>query len=122
MKPGPLNSEDRVFVKTDTGWLFIDLKEIIAISTFGGNYTTLHLTNGQDHVCRKTFKEWETILPQSVFIRPHRSSIININFIEGILDNKDGSCLVRLSQQGEPFPVSRRMAKRVKDLFEERTV
>ncbi len=122
VKPGPLNTEDRVFVKTDTGRLFIDLKEIIAISTIGGNYTTLHLTNGQDHVCRKTFKEWETILPQSVFIRPHRSSIINIDFIEGIMDNKDGSCLVRLSQQSELFPVSRRMVKQVKDLFKERTV
>ncbi len=122
VQPGPLNPEDRVFVKTDSGQLFIDLVEIIAISAFGGNYTTLHLTSGEKDICRKTFKEWEDLLPQSIFIRVHRSAIINMNFIEDISSKQDGSCLVNLSHQSEPFPVSRRMVTRLKGLVKERTV
>ncbi len=117
--PGPLNPEDHVFVKTDSGQLFIDLAEIIAISPFGGNYTSLHLKNGQNHVCRKTFKVWENILPPSVFIRIHRSAIINLNFIESITSDQEGSCLINLSQQSEPFTVSRRMVKRLKGLVKD---
>ncbi len=121
-EPGPLNPDDHVFVKTDSGQFFINLGELVAISSLGGNYTTLHLKTGENHVCRKTFKVWETTLPQSAFIRIHRSTIINLNFVESIGTGQDGSCIVHLSQQSEPFTVSRRMVKRLKDLVKDLSV
>lgn len=120
--PGPLNQDDQVFVKTESGRLFIHLAEIAAISSFGGNYTHLHLKNEHTYVCRKTFKVWENILPPSGFIRIHRSAIVNKNFIESITSSRDGSCLVTLSGQRAPFAVSRRMVKKIKELANDLSV
>ena len=117
MKPA-----DPVFVRTDAGRLFVKLFEITAISSLGGNYTNLHHKNGQAYVCRKTFKLWESILPSSVFIRIHRSTIINKDFIESIATGRGGSCLVNLSGQLSPFTVSRRMLKKVKVLIDDLSV
>ena len=86
----------------------------------GGNYVAVYLENRQKLLTRKTLKEWETMLPPSLFIRIHRATIVNTGFIEQIAYAKDGSCEVHLSGHRQPFAVSRRMASGLKSLAEVR--
>lgn len=116
IKTGPLEPEDSVFVKTDTGQRFVSLEQIIAISSIGGNYAAVKLKNGESLLSRKTLKEWEKVLPQSVFIRIHRSTIVNLRHIDQIRNQKDGSCAVVLAGLEETFSVSRRMVSGLKSL------
>jgi two-component system LytT family response regulator len=117
IKTGPFEPEDCVFVKTDSGQLFISIKEILAISSIGGNYAAVKLKSGENLLTRKTLKAWEKVLPQSVFFRIHRATIVNLRHIDRICNQKDGSCVVNLAGLEETFTVSRRMLCKLKSLF-----
>ncbi len=67
LQTGPFEPDDRVFVKIDAGQLFIQVEEILAISSIGGNYVSVKLKNGENLVSRQTLKEWQRVLPESVF-------------------------------------------------------
>ena len=108
-------STDRVFIKTESGQLFVSLDSIAAIHSIGGNYVAVYLGNKEKLLTRKTLKDWETLLPKSLFFRIHRSTIINIDFVEQIGYEKDGSSLVHLWGLKETFAVSRRMLSRLKN-------
>jgi two-component system LytT family response regulator len=116
VRTGPFEPEDRIFVKTDSGQLFIRLKEILAIASIGGNYAAVKLKNGESLLTRKTLKEWDKILPESYFFRIHRATIVNLRHIDRISHQKDGSCVVALSGLEETFTVSRRMVAGLKSL------
>jgi two-component system LytT family response regulator len=111
----PFDQTDRVFIKTDSVQLFVRLDEILAISSIGGNYATIYLKNRDKLLSRITLKQWETILPQAVFTRIHRATIVNTGFIERLNTDKDGSCIVRLSGREETFAVSRRLLSGLKN-------
>ena len=113
---GPFQLEDSVFIRSESVQMFVCLKDIVTISSIGGNYVAIHLDDGQKVVCRKTFKELETILPEAYFLRVHRSAIINITYIECIRHETNGACKIQLSGQEHPRSVSRRMAPRLKAL------
>lgn len=113
------NANDRILIKTDTNRLFIPIDDIVAIFSVGGNYATLALKNGEKQLSRKTMKAWESLLPESDFIRIHRATIINIGFIEQIEYNKDGTCAVYQIGYDEPFMVSRRMGLNFKALIKQ---
>jgi two-component system LytT family response regulator len=116
-KTGPFEPDDSVFVKTDSGQLFVRIEEILAIASIGGNYTAIQLKNGENLLSRKTLKEWANVLPESVFFRIHRATIINLRHIERISNQKDGSCVVGLSGLEETFAVSRRSVAALKRLM-----
>jgi two-component system LytT family response regulator len=112
---GVFKPDDRVFVKTNTGRNFVRLDEVVSVSSVGGNYVSLYMKNSETYLCRKTLKQWEALLPKSIFLRVHRSTIVNTTTIERIEYDPDGACCVCLSGQSETFPVSRRMANQVKE-------
>jgi len=112
--------DDSVFISTDFGQMFVSLDEILAINSIGGNYAAMYLKNGDKLIARKTLKQWEAILPESVFIRIHRATIINTGFIERIAYDSDGSCVVHLSGQEENFAVSRRLLPSLKSAHKDR--
>jgi len=116
-KSGHFKSDDSVFINTDTGRMFVRLDEIVAISSIGGNYASLNLKNDRKLISRKTLKDWEVLLPDPVYLRIHRSTIINTGLIERITHTKDGSSQVYLTGLTNAFPVSRRMASRLKSLL-----
>ena len=122
---GPVSAEhfkpdDSVFIRTDFGQMFVSLDEISAINSIGGNYAAIYLKNREKLIARKTLKQWEAILPESVFIRIHRASIINTGFIERIAYDSDGSGVVHLSGQEETFAVSRRLLPSLKSAHKDR--
>ncbi len=56
----------------------------------------------------KSMKEWETRLPAQHFIRIHRSTIINMEFIGRVEEWFNYSFKVYLKGVEEPYVISRR--------------
>ncbi|MDR0894761.1 MAG: LytTR family transcriptional regulator DNA-binding domain-containing protein [Prevotellaceae bacterium] len=75
----PNESIDRISVKEGARIHIIQTGELIAIQA-GGDYVTLITATGQ-YVKEQTMKYFESRLPASVFVRIHRSSIVNVNHI-----------------------------------------
>ncbi len=82
---------------------FID-KSSIHYFEASSNYTIIHF-NKDKHISSKTLKEFENLLDESVFIRVHKSFIVNIRFIEKY-SPKDGGYVTLKS--GINIPFSRR--------------
>lgn len=95
-------SDMRLTVSTHKGVVFLKPDEVIRIEG-EGNYATIVLTDNRQYLCAKTLKYFEELLPPGLFIRIHKSYIINKNFIVNYL--KKGE--VVLSDQSK-FPVARR--------------
>ena len=116
-KPGsPFRSDDHVFIQTDNEKRFVKINEIIAITTLGGNYTILWMDAGQSYTIRRTQKQWESMLPNDLFFRISRSSLICIERIETLKTGINNTCMVSLSGLPEPLEVSRRAAPQLKEL------
>jgi DNA-binding LytR/AlgR family response regulator len=63
----------------------------------------------------KTMKEWEKRLPEKQFIRIHRSTIINLDYIERLEEWFNNSYRVYLKGIKEPYIMSRRYVTKIKE-------
>ncbi len=98
-----LNSKsERLILNTSDNIYIVDIKDIIRCQS-DNNYTIFHTANLEKIVMSKTLKEYENILPEEIFIRIHRSHIININYISRI--TKKNSGFIRLKDKSE-IPIS----------------
>lgn len=48
------------------------------------NYTTLTLLDGSRVIISYTLKKFEEMLPEHEFVRPNRSSLVNIRYIKSV--------------------------------------
>lgn len=62
-------------------------------------------------------KQWESILPTTNFIRIHRTSIINMAYIERIEKWFNNSFNIYMKNETQPVIVSRRYGARLKKAF-----
>lgn len=83
---------------------FVDLDEIVSLQA-DNNYTILHLANMQKMVISKTLKDFEELLDNDVFIRIHKSYIINIAFVKEYLSADGG---IAIMMDGNRWSISRR--------------
>lgn len=113
---GKLNYDDQLFTTIGSKMQFLKINQIILIQS-DGDYTDVNLTNGSHGLVNKTMKEWEERLPENHFVRIHRTSIINTEYIEKIEKWFNYSYRVKLKGIEEPVVISRRYAKKLKDLF-----
>jgi two-component system LytT family response regulator len=86
------------------GYTMIDLNEIIHIEA-DSNYSVFHLNQREKITVSRVLKEYEEILPENQFVRIHKSSIINLNYLKEY-NFKNG--LEVLLKNGEKIAVSRR--------------
>lgn len=80
---------DSFFVKVDYKGqkeVLVKCKDVIFMEALQ-NQVTLHLVNEKILVCHNTMKEMEESLPREIFIRIHKSFIINYNQITTIEGN-----------------------------------
>ena len=73
---------ERVSIKTGGKIVIISVPDIIYIQSYG-DYVNLITENGK-FVKEQTMKYFETNLPQHLFVRVHRSYIVNISKISGL--------------------------------------
>lgn len=109
-----LTGEDRIFVENSGKLEFIKVKEIVSIVSLG-NYCKVTTESGKYEIMRKTLTEWQKLLPEILFLRIHRSYIININFVSKIAKWTSGTYKVYLKNITETFTLSQRYASLIKN-------
>lgn len=77
-----------------------------------GDYVCLH-AQGETHIKRSTLKELLDELDSSIFKRVHRSTIVNLNFIEKVIPHTKGEFFLQLSEF-EKIKVSRNYKDAIK--------
>lgn len=110
-----LNENDRLIINSNNESFLIKVSEILFIKA-QEDYSTVHLFIGSNLMTHKLLKTWEEQLSEKVFLRIHRSVIININYIDKIRKTKR-SFEIFLKDHDEKFIVSQRFAVRFKTKF-----
>lgn len=73
--------DDRVFISTTEGLIFIKLDEIVCISA-DSSYSEFHLVNGSKVISSKRLSIYEEMLKNRLFIRVHKSYLINLKHVK----------------------------------------
>lgn len=98
------NSERKLGIPTADGLRFIQLDNIVYMEA-DSSYCKIHLTDNKSVVVSKPLKYFSDKLERErVFLRPHKSYIVNMNFLHEYV-KEDGGAL-RL-QNGTLIPISR---------------
>lgn len=106
-----LNTTITVYFKNNI--VLLPLKNIKKIS-IDGNYSRILDNKNMKYELKQSLKNWETELPENCFIRIHRSTIINKNYIEKIEPWHNYTYKIYLNNSDEPEDVSRRYAAIIK--------
>ncbi len=115
-KQSTLTENDRLFINVKNKPQIVKVCDIICIKA-QGEYSTVCLISGTKLLTRKLIKQWEKQLPENVFLRIHRSTIINLNQIEKIEKWYNRSYVVHLKNIDENFVISQRYASKIKTNF-----
>jgi DNA-binding LytR/AlgR family response regulator len=107
---------DRVFFHINGCMTPVTIEKIIYISA-KSQYSIVHVEGGKKFIQRRALNEWLNILPQNLFIRIHRSTLVNRNYIKEIRIAVNNSYKVLIVDSETQFEVSRRLVKNVKNIF-----
>ena len=107
------NFPERILVQSGKKLITIAVKDIIRIEA-DGDYSKL-VVGDSNHLSNYGISKLETKLDNQIFIRVHRSSIINIQYVESV-DKYPSSYDVKM-KNGDVVRVSRGYMDRIKDLM-----
>lgn len=105
---------DKLSIKDGSDIQFIKVRDIHWIDA-AGDYMCIQ-AGGKTHIMRITMKELEVLLDPSLFLRIHRSTIVNSNHIVGAQTLSNGEYLLTLECDSQ-LKVSRSYRDKVKHLF-----
>lgn len=100
------NEIRKISLPNGQGYSLVSIDDIIHIEA-DSNYSVFHLANKDKITVSKVLKEYEEILPDHQFIRVHKSSIVNLNYLREY-NSKNG--LELILKNGDKIAVSRRRA------------
>lgn len=109
------NLRRKIVVMDKQSCVFIKIDDIAYVEA-NGSYTTVHFLNGENMVVCKNMKTFSERLPESEFVRVHKSYSVNINTIVKYVKS-DGGYLIL--EGGENIPVSMRKKQIIANLIEE---
>ncbi|GAB3941188.1 hypothetical protein GCM10028805_04030 [Spirosoma harenae] len=92
--------------------IFISVDDILCLQG-EGNYTFLHTRDRKRFLVSKTLKEFEKTLDVTMFLRIHKSYIVNLAYVQRNIFNRDRQ--IRLAD-GREVAISRR---RMKDISQQ---
>jgi two-component system LytT family response regulator len=108
-----LKYDDRLFLMIDNKMKFLKLKTIVCVSA-AGDYSEILMADKQKGLALKSMKEWEVRLPEEYFCRIHRSTIINMEYIDRLEEWFNYSYRVYLKGIEKPLIMSRRYVMKLK--------
>lgn len=111
-----LEYDDFILVNSGRNSKFIKVDSIKCILA-ADVYSEILIEEGQRFLLLKSLNEWENRLPAKNFLRIHRSTIINLEFIERIEKRFNYSHRIYLRGITEPLAISRRYTSKLKDKF-----
>jgi two-component system, LytTR family, response regulator len=109
----PFKEGDRLFVKVVNTWRFIEIRAIRYIEA-DGDYSTVYLADGTNCLLSRPMREWEVRLPERLFRRIHRSTIVNLEFVVKVEEWSVSTFYVHVRGSAAPLKMSRRYAVRLK--------
>lgn len=115
-KARTLNYEDRLFLMLGKHFKFLKVNAILSIHS-AGDYSEVLTSDGNKGLVLKSMKEWESRLPARHFIRIHRSTIVNMEYIDRVEEWFNYSFRVYLKGVEEPYVISRRYANKLKEML-----
>lgn len=110
------SEDDRLFLNIKNKPQFVKINSIVYIQS-DRQYITLYFSDGSNLLMRKSLSYWETILPEKIFKRVHRSSIVNVNYIKKIEKWFNNSYKIFLTDNFGEIDMSKRYASKVKKQF-----
>jgi len=111
-KPVSINKySDILAIKDGSEVTRVPVNEIVWVDA-AGDYMCVH-TADDTHILRKTMKQLEETLDPSLFIRSHRSTIVNKNYIEKFCSQLNGEYFLVMNN-GKELKVSRSYKEKVK--------
>jgi len=109
-----LDYNDRLFILMGKQMVFLKMSTIVYIHA-EGDYSMVFTSDNRHGLVYKTMKEWDERLPQTFFCRIHRSSIINLDYVEKIEKEFNYEFSIRLRGIANPVLMSRRYARALKE-------
>jgi len=102
-------SRQKMAIPTISGLIFVAISDIIRFEG-KGSYTNIFLSSGEQIIATRAIKDYEDILPETIFCRIHNSQIINLQKIQkynkgrgGAVTMEDGSIIEVASRRREEF-------------------
>lgn len=111
-----LSGDDRLFLMVGNHPEILKISNIVFI-TAAEEYSNVYTIDAKHLLVQKLLKEWEKVLPSKVFLRIHRSTIINLDYVKKVEKWFNHSFRVYLENVNEPFIISRRYSTRVRALL-----
>ena len=115
LSPNKMIFNDRLVIKADGKIHFVPLKDIIWVQAFD-YYIKVHVSN-RFYLVRERLKKMEATLPPNMFLRIHKSSLVNINAIQELTPHLNNEYIVTLLN-GQKLKISRSYRERLKDFFD----
>jgi two-component system, LytTR family, response regulator len=97
-------THQRIAIASMEGLQFLITDDIIYLEA-NSNYTIFHLTGSRKITAAKTLKDFEELLPSSIFIRIHHSYLVNKNGVERYIKGDGGQVVMK---NGVTLDVARR--------------
>jgi two-component system LytT family response regulator len=106
--------KNRIVFKSRGRIVFLPVEDIRWI---GAEENYVRITTGNEsHLLRETMARLETTLDPEVFLRVHRSSIVNLHYVKEVKSDADGESIVVLTS-GEKIAMSRGYRTRIQKLL-----
>jgi len=106
--------KSRIVFKSRGRIVFLPVEDIRWIGA-EENYVRIS-TGNESHLLRETMARLETTLDPEVFLRVHRSSIVNLHYVKEVKSDADGESIVVLNG-GEKIAMSRGYRTRIQKLL-----
>ncbi len=97
---------DKLPVLKNQKTYFVDIADVVSVSA-DGHYTTVQSKDNEYHFCSHSLSRVEEVLDPQVFLRVHRSHIVNLNHVESFERQHDKGLVFMCGDEGSPIPVSR---------------
>jgi two-component system LytT family response regulator len=109
--------EDRLFLRIGQERAFVRVRDIVAIEADGDGSTLLLAPHMTRKPSPKSLREWENRLLDLHFVRIHRSTIVNLEYVERLEPSSHASQHVFLRGLADPLTMSRRFGARLRERF-----
>jgi two-component system LytT family response regulator len=109
-----LGPEDLVMLSEKPSIRMIRTREIRAVEA-QGNYALFYLEGDKTILMNKVLHHWEEMLPRELFLKAHRSLLMNIGLITGIVKISRDEYQVFFKDLSKPIIVSRLALQRIRE-------
>jgi two-component system, LytTR family, response regulator len=108
-----LTNDDTIYLQMNYKYYFIRVDSIIKI-TAADHYSEIITINGMRGLTKKHLCEWKDSLPPKYFIQIHRSTIVNMAYVEKIERGINYSYNLTMKNISDTIIISRRYASQIK--------